>query len=51
MHFFVPLGIFETAMHNDISTSEFIRIPKAGHYALIDQEEVILQKTLNFLEC
>ncbi len=42
---------FGKRLHNDISTSKFVRIPKAGHYALIDQEEVILQRTLNFLEC
>ena len=40
---------FGKRLHNDISTSEFIRIPKAGHYALIDQEEVILQRISSFL--
>ena len=41
---------FGKLLHNDISTSEFIKIPKAGHYALIDQEEVILQRISSFLE-
>ena len=37
-------------LHKDIPRSEFVRIPKAGHYALIDQEEEILHRTSSFLE-
>ncbi|MGI9567912.1 MAG: alpha/beta fold hydrolase [Nitrosopumilus sp.] len=41
---------FGQRLHKDIKMSKFVRIPKAGHYALVDQEEVVLEKTLSFLK-
>ncbi len=41
---------FEERLHKDIKMSKFVRIPKAGYYALVDQEEVVLEKTLSFLK-